>query len=154
MKKLIVLVLVTLSLVACGKKEKTGLRDVLIERFSQDQDLKDYNLDPAGVADCVVDEISTSLPGFAGDPRREEFFKAYERFFAVKSAQDADNSIKEFEMLFGSRQKAREAALGITDHIMTCMGKAIENAPSDGHRVREEKSDAKSSVIPNAPAPK
>ena len=154
MKKLIVLLLAALALVACGKKEKTGLREILIERFSEDQDLKDYNLDPAGVADCVVDEISSSLPGFAGDPRREEFFRAYERFFTVKSAQDAENSIKDFEQLFGSRQKAREAALGITDHIMTCMGKAIENAPSDGHRVHEERQDAKSAVIPPAPAAK
>ena len=153
MKKLFVLMLAALVVVGCARKEKTGLKDVLIQRFSEDQDLKDYKLDPEQVADCVVDEIASSLPGFAGDPRREEFFKAYERFFTVKSAQDAENSVKDFEQLFGSRQKAREAALGVTDYIMTCMGKAIENAPSDGHRVEQpEREDAKSSVIPNAPA--
>lgn len=154
MKKLIVLFVAALAVSACAKKEKTGLKDVLIQRFSEDQDLKDYKLDPADVADCVIDEIASTLPGFAGDPRRDEYFKAYEKFFNVKSATDAEASINEFERLFGSRQKAREAALGITDHIMTCMGKAIENAASDGHRVREEKPDAKSSVMPNAPAPK
>ena len=62
----------------------------------------------------------------------------------MKSAADAEASVNEFERLFGTRQKAREAALGITDHIMTCMGKAIENAPTDGHRAQpEEASDSK-----------
>ena len=156
MKKLIVLFLAALVLSACAKKEKTGLKDVLTQRFSEDQDLKDYKLDPADVADCVIDEIASTLPGFAGDPRRDEYFKAYEKFFNVKSAADAESSVNEFERLFGTRQKAREAALGITDHIMTCMGKAIENAPTDGHRAQPpEPSYAKSpNPAPTAPAKK
>jgi len=148
MKKLIVLFMAALALSACAKKEKTGLKDVLVQRFSEDQDLKDYQLDPADVADCVIDEISSSLPGFAGDPRRDEYFKAYEKFFNVKSANDAEASVNEFERLFGSRQKAREAALGITDHIMTCMGKAIENAPTDGHRAQPTESHETKSSDP------
>lgn len=136
MTKLVMVALSCLMMVACAKKEKTGLREVLVARFADDQDLKDYKLDPGGVADCVIDEISSTLPGFAGDPRRAEFFKAYERFLAVKSAADAEAAVAEFERLFGTRQRAREAALGITDHIMTCMGKAIENAPTEGHRVQ------------------
>ncbi|MDD1649814.1 MAG: hypothetical protein LUO80_05400 [Methylococcaceae bacterium] len=134
MKKLLILALTALALVGCAKKEKTGLREVLIERFKDDQDLKDYKLDPGVVADCVVDEIAGSLPGFAGDPRRAQFFEAYARFLNVKSSADAENSIAEFEQLFGSKQQARQAATSITDHVMTCMGKSIEGASSDGHR--------------------
>jgi hypothetical protein len=133
MKKLILPIFMALSVVGCAKKEKTGLRDVLIERFKDDQDLKDYKLDPGQVADCVVDEIASSLPGFAGDPRRAEFFRAYERFLSVKSSADAEQGIAEFERLFGSAQKARQAATSITDHIMTCMGKAIEGGDTGGH---------------------
>lgn len=133
-KKLLILVCTTLALTACARKEQSGLREVLIERFKDDQDLKDYQLDPVGVADCVVDEIAASLPGFAGDPRRSQFFEAYARFLNVKSSADAESSIAEFEKLFGSKQRAREAATSITDHVMTCMGKAIEGADSDGHR--------------------
>lgn len=138
MKKIILILLAAVLAVACAKKEKTGLREVLVARFNDDQDLKDYKLDSGEVADCVIDEISSTLPGFAGDPRRAEFFSAYERFLNVKSSGDAEAAIADFERLFGSRQKAREAALGITDHIMTCMGKAIENASSDGHRTLPE----------------
>lgn len=134
MNKLLIVIFATLAVAGCAKKEKTGLRDVLIERFKDDQDLKDYKLDPAVVADCVVDEISSSLPGFAGDPRRAQFFEAYARFLNVKSSADAEKSVADFQQLFGSVQRAREAATSITDHVMTCMGKAIDGAASDGHR--------------------
>ncbi len=134
MKKLFIVALAALVLMGCARKEKTGLREVLIERFKEDQDLKDYQLDPAVVADCVVDEIAMSLPGFAGDPRRPQFFEAYARFLNVKSSADAEKAVADFEKLFGSKQKAHQAATSITDHVMTCMGKSIEAAPSDGHR--------------------
>ena len=119
-------------LAGCDTKQKTGLREILVERFKDDQDLKDYRLDPGVVADCVVKEISDSLPGFAGDPRREKYFEAYARFLNVRSPADAEKAVADFQQLFGSTKKAREAATSITDHIMTCMGKAIEGA--DGNR--------------------
>jgi hypothetical protein len=56
---------------------------------------------------------------------------------SVKSQADAEASVAEFKDLFGSTENAREAATTITDHIMTCMGKAIEkatpNAPDPKH---------------------
>ncbi len=142
MKKIIVLSFLALSLIACAKKEKTGLRDTLVERFKEDQDLKDYKLDPEQVADCVVDEIASSLPGFAGDPRRPQFFEAYERFLSVKSQAEAEQSLNDFTRLFGSPEAARVAATSITDHIMTCMGKAIDNSSTDGHRVQGVEEEA------------
>lgn len=134
MKKLFIAMCVVVSFAGCSKKEKTGLHDVLVDRFKDDQDLKDYNLDPQDIADCVVDEIAVSLPGFAGDPRRSQFFDAYARFLNVKSESDAEKSVREFEQLFGGAQRAREAATSITDHVMTCMGKGIENATPNGKR--------------------
>lgn len=138
MKKLLLIACSAVAMFGCAKKEKTGLREVLIERFKDDQDLKDYKLSPETVADCMVDEIASSLPGFAGDPRRAQFFDAYARFLSVKSSADAEQAIKQFEQLFGSTQRARQAATSIVDHEMTCMGKAIENAESDGHRTAPE----------------
>ena len=143
MSKLLIALIVALTLFGCNRKEKTGLHDVLVEKFKDDQDLKDYNLDPQDIADCVVDEISASLPGFAGDPRRPRFFEAYARFLNVKSQADAEKSLQEFKDLFGSEENARTAATSITDHVMTCMGKSIEkatpNAPQKPDAPKEEK---------------
>lgn len=136
MKKLLFAICAFSLLAACTTKEQTGLREVLIERFKDDQDLKDYKLDPAGVADCVVKEIAESLPGFAGDPRRDRYFEAYAHFLSVKSPGDAEKAIADFQELFGSAKKAREAATSISDHIMTCMGKAIESAEAEPQRQR------------------
>ncbi|MGZ8217099.1 hypothetical protein [Methylomagnum sp.] len=127
MKKLLLTICAVLALAGCSTKEKTGLKEVLIEKFKDDQDLKDYKLDPAVVAECVVGEISGALPGFAGDPRRAQFFEAYTRFISVKSPGDAEKAITDYQGLFGSAKKAREAANSVTDHVMTCMGKAIDS---------------------------
>lgn len=128
MKKLLIAISVVLLLAGCSSKEQTGLKEALVERFKDDQDLKDYKLEPANIADCVVKEITAGIPGFPGDPRRDRFFEAYARFVGVRSPGDADKAITDYQDLFGSAKKAREAANTITDHVMTCMGKAIESA--------------------------
>jgi hypothetical protein len=128
MKKLLIAICAVSALAGCSSKEQTGLREVLIAKFKDDQDLKDYKLDPAGVADCVVGEIAGTLPGFGGDPRRARFFEAYARFISANSPAEAEKAITDYQELFGSAKKAREAATSVTDHVMACMGKAIESA--------------------------
>ena len=126
MKKTIVLLLAAFCLTACpGRQEQTNLKDALNAKLQDDSDLKDYKINPAEITDCVVDAIGDSLPGLPGDPRHARYFQAYAKFLSVKSETDIDNAMKEFKDLFGSEKEARTAAVGITDHIMTCMGMAI-----------------------------
>lgn len=126
MRKILIAVCAVFVLAGCSTKEQTGLKETLVAKFKDDQDLKDYKLDPEPIADCVVREITDSLPGFAGDPRRERFFEAYARFLSVKSPNDAEKAITDYTELYGSAKKAREAANGVTEFVMNCMGKAIE----------------------------
>jgi hypothetical protein len=125
MKKLLIAIFAGSLLVGCSGKEQTGLKEALIAKYKDDQDLKDYKLTPEEVADCMVREISDSLPGFPGDPRRERFFEAYARFVSVKSPGDAEKAITDYQDLFGSAKQAREAAVNVTDHLMTCMGQGV-----------------------------
>lgn len=131
MKKLMIAFLAVFLLAGCTSKEKTTLKEALVAKFKDDSDLKDYKLDPETIADCVVGEISNGLPGFTGDPRREQFFQAYTYFANAKSPADAEKAVKDYEQLFGSVKEARHAALSITDHVMTCMGKAVAVAGGD-----------------------
>jgi hypothetical protein len=126
MKRLLIAIIAASLLAGCSTKERTGLKEVLVAKFKDDQDLKDYRIEPEPVADCVVAEIADTLPGFAGDPRRDRFFEAYARFLNVRSPSDAEKAITDYTELFGSAKSAREAATSVTDHIMSCMGKAIE----------------------------
>jgi len=125
-KKTLVLLSVLL-LTACDiRKEQLGLREAVLARLQEDSDLKDYKLDPASVADCVVASISDGAPGLPGDPRRDAYFQAYARMLSVKTPTEADQAVEQYKDFFGSQQGAREAALRVTDYIMTCMGEAIE----------------------------
>ncbi|WP_045224723.1 hypothetical protein [Methyloterricola oryzae] len=127
MKKIIIAVLTSTLLGACsGGPEQVSLKEALVAKLKDDSDLKDYKIEPAEVADCVVKAITDSLPGFPGDPKRAKYYEAYAKFVAVKSPTDAENATNEYKDLFGSVIQAREAAVGVTDHIMGCMGIAIE----------------------------
>jgi len=131
MKKSLIVFCALALLSGCAGKEQTDLKSVLTAKLKEDSDLKDYKIEAEDVAECVVGEISTDLPGFPGDPRREQFYQAYARFASVRSPDDAEKSINEYKDLFGSVKQAREAALNITNHIMTCMGKAIERSSGE-----------------------
>jgi hypothetical protein len=116
-----------MALSACGSsKEQLDLKEALLSKLKDDSDLKDYKLDPSDIADCIVDEITDSLPGIVGDPRRPRFLEAYAKFIAVKSPSDAEMAAETYKDLFGSAQQAREAGLGVTDYIMSCIGAAVE----------------------------
>jgi hypothetical protein len=127
MKILLTLTFAGLSLLGCAQKEQAELRTVLIERFKAHEDIQAYQLDPATMADCMIDEIAMGLPGFAGDPRRPQYFTAYARFLTVQSATEADGALAEFERLFDGKKNARMAATSIPEHEFTCMGKLIES---------------------------
>lgn len=126
MKRMLIAICAASLLAGCASKEQTGLKEALIAKFKDDSDLKDYKLDPEPIAECVVRQITETLPGFAGDPRRDRFFEAYVHFVNVNSPNDAEKAITDSAELFGSAKKAREAATSVTEHVMVCMGKAIE----------------------------
>lgn len=117
-----------LALTACdSRQEQLTLHDAVLARLKDDPDLKDYKLDPAPVADCVMKLIADNAPGIPGDPRREVYFQAYTKILSVKNPAEADAVVQQYKDHFGSLQASREAALRVTDYLMSCMGEAIED---------------------------
>nr|BAL54090.1 hypothetical conserved protein [uncultured Gammaproteobacteria bacterium] len=116
-------------LTACAdSKERSVFEERLAARLATDPDLKDYNLDPKEVAECVTAEIAKTLPGLRGSPARKPYWEAYAAFESARTTEEALTTIKRYKDVFGSEQKASAAALGITEHIMNCMGNLIETA--------------------------
>jgi hypothetical protein len=130
MKGKILIVLLALLVVGCANKEQTDLREALIAKLREDSDLKDYNLDPIEIADCVVEDLTDDLPGFPGDPRRAQYLAAYAKFYSVSGQGEFEQVAEQFKDLFGSVKAAHDAALRMTDYIMKCMGQAIEKRDS------------------------
>lgn len=129
MKKIMTVLVAVLLLSACGdSKEQKDLKQVLTEKFKDDSDLKDYKLKPEDIAECVVDNISQDAPPIPGDQKRIRYFEAYTKFAAAKSPTEAEQAVKDYQDIFGGIKEARAAANTVTDHIMSCMGMAIEKA--------------------------
>lgn len=148
MKKLLLVFTTLLTLAACGQQEKLTLEEALLASLKNDQDLKDYKLDPQEVADCAMESISDSLPIMPTDPRRAQYFEAYAQFLSSPSSpEEAHRMVEGQKELFGSVQAARQAALSVTDHIMTCMGLLI------AARTPEDKGESAPPTPTNIPTP-
>ena len=133
MKKITALFFVALLLSACGdSKEQKDLKQVLTEKFKDDSDLKDYKLKPEDIAECVVANISQDAPAIPGDMKRDRYFAAFAKFAAVKSPAELEQAVKEYQDVFGGTKESFAAANSVTDHIMSCMGLAIEKAAPAG----------------------
>lgn len=128
MKKILILILSAVLLSACASKERSQFQEKLAGRLAADPDLKDYNLDPNEVAECVTSQIAKTLPGFRGTPARKPYWEAYLAFESARNSDEALAAIRKYKDVFGSEQKASAAAMNITQYIMACMGNLIESA--------------------------
>ncbi len=138
MKKILFLILASLLIGGCSYKERNEFQEKLAARLATDEDLKDYNLDPNEVAECVTSEIAKTLPGFRGTPARKPYWEAYASFEASRNTEEAFSAVKKAANVFGSEKKASAAALSITEYIMHCMGKLIESGtPASGSNTSE-----------------
>jgi hypothetical protein len=142
MKKMMTVFIAALLLSGCGdSKEQKDLKQVFTEKFKDDADLKDYKLKPEDIAECVVANISQEAPAIPGDPKRDRYFAAFTKFASVKSPAELEKSVKEYQDVFGGVKESFAAANTITDHVMSCMGLAIEKAAPDGKPAPEEKAE-------------
>jgi hypothetical protein len=125
MKKIIVLFSIILLLVACSK-EGSEYEALLMEEFSKDQDVIDYNLDVEDMAGCVVDQISSDIPGFSGSPIYETYFKGYKLLLRPKDPSEIPERMKQAEEIFGSKKAANKARLDVINHVLFCMPQVRE----------------------------
>lgn len=138
MKKLLLVMLTATALAACGRQEKLTLEQALLEKMQADTDLKDYKIDPKDMTGCVLEEIAQSLPVMPVDTHRGAYFEAYATFI---TASDPLKAIDDAVPLFGTVQAARKAAMSVTDHVINCMGRLIDQSGP-------EEKDAASAVAP------
>ena len=126
MKKLPLLLLALTLLSACDKG-KSDLETALTNSYRDDQDLKDYNIAPERMAQCVADAIAGTLSGFPGTPERQQKYAIFSKFITVVADKgDPTAVLEEANEVFGSARETRQAFMGITAHNLQCMGDLIE----------------------------
>ena len=124
MKKLILICASTLFLTACADKQQ--YKEAVLAEMQTEQDLKDYNIDPEHMTECVVDLSSKDMPGaFAYDPDRLTAYQNYTKMLSMSTAKDKQGKLEELRSLFGSPRDLANAHANYTESVMNCLASII-----------------------------
>jgi hypothetical protein len=119
MKKKLLVLLFPLLLAACADKQQ--YEEVVLEEMKKEQDVKDYKIDPAYMAKCVIDTTYQRMPGFfAFDPDRLQAYRNYSKMLKMSLAKDPQKTLEELRKDFGSPQELAKAHSVYTESIMDC----------------------------------
>lgn len=119
MKKPLLILLFSLSLAACADKEH--YEQVVLEEMKKEQDVKDYKIDPAYMAKCVIDTTYQRMPGFFPlDPNRLQAYRNYAKMLTLTGSKDAEQKLNELRKDFGSPQELAKAHSVYTESVMDC----------------------------------
>ncbi|MDO8939629.1 MAG: membrane lipoprotein lipid attachment site-containing protein [Methylicorpusculum sp.] len=157
MKKLLFLCGAVLLLSGC--QERTAYEQAVMEQIKNEQDVKDYKLDPEVVTRCIVDLSSANMGGiFNYDPRRLEAFRSYAKMLTLKDAKNPQQVMEELRTEFGSPKGLAEAHRNYTESTMNCFASLImssEEEVSESEQPEQKPADDQTSApaAQVAPAP-
>ncbi len=119
MKKTWFILFLSLFLVACSDKNR--YEQVVLEEMKKEQDVKDYKIDPAYMAKCVIDTTYQRMPGFfVLDPNRLQAYRNYAKMLTLTGSKDAEQKLNELRKDFGSPQELAKALSVYTESVMDC----------------------------------
>jgi hypothetical protein len=131
MNKKLLILLLSIFAVACADKQ--NYEKVVLEEMKKEQDVKDYKIDPAYMAKCVIDTTYQRMPGFFPlDPDRMQAYRNYAKMLTVKAVKDPQKSLDELRKEFGNPQELAKAHSVYTESIMDCYTAILhENDPGE-----------------------
>ena len=131
MKKFLLISLSALLLTACSEEKKQFVQAVS-EQMQNDQDIKDYDLDPEKMTECVVDLVTQKMPGlFPFDPRRQPYYVGYSKLISVKQSENPKQSLLEVQEAFGSKKATMQALMNYSESVMTCVTALVSESYED-----------------------
>ncbi len=138
MKKIFIILTSTLLLTACADKQQ--YEAAVLAEMQNEQDLKDYKLDPEEMTKCVVELSSEKMPGaFAFDPARLTAYQNYTKMLSMHTVKDKQKMLEELRQLFGSPKELAEAHGNYTESVMDCLAAIIKQSEPE---TETEKADS------------
>ncbi len=132
-KKLLISLASLMLLSACA--DKNHFEEVVLEEMKKEQDVKDYNIEPEKMADCVTDTTYSRMPGFFPfDPDRLAAYRNYAKMLTLAKSSDPKKTLEELRSEFGSPQELAKAHSVYTESIMDCYS-AINQQGEDDQKV-------------------
>jgi len=137
MKKIILMSLSALALIACSEKEQ--YQQAVFEQVSHDEDIKSYHLDPESVTECVVDLSSKKMPGLAPfEPIRKAAYQGYTKMISLKTSENPAEVLKELKADFGTARGLADAHRNYSEAYLECIS-TVTNRELDEQEVEQEK---------------
>ncbi|KAF3982359.1 MAG: hypothetical protein HFP81_00630 [Methylococcales symbiont of Hymedesmia sp. n. MRB-2018] len=124
MNKLLLIFTCTVLLTACA--EKSEYREAVLADMTTEKDLKDYNIDPEQMTDCIMDLTGKEMPGAIPIvPERLTAYKNYTKMLSMKTTKDKKASFDELRTIFGSPQELLAAHNNYTKSTMDCINSIL-----------------------------
>ena len=138
MKKLALISLSILTLAACSEKEE--YHQTILDLASNDADVRSYHIDPATMADCIVDLSSKKMPGtLPFEPRRADAYKGYTKMISLKTSKNPAEVLNELRESFGSAKGLAKAHMNYSESYLECMSTLTNRALDEKGEKEEEK---------------
>lgn len=131
MKKILLICVSAFLLSACAEKEQ--YKQAVFARMQNEQDLKDYKIDPEQITKCIVDMSSKNMPGsFPLATERLAAYKNYAKMLTLNSAEDKQKTLEELRSIFGSPKELANAHSNYTESVMNCIATVSSQSEDDG----------------------
>lgn len=112
--------LAMLTLVGCAEKQE--YEQAVLEQMKVEKDLKDYNIEPEKMTECVVATSSKKMPGlFVLDPERLTAYKNYAKMIELNKSSDPKKTLDELRTSFGSPRGLADAHSNYTESVVECV---------------------------------
>jgi hypothetical protein len=119
MKKLLLILLLPLFVVACADKQQ--YEKAVLEEMEKEQEIKEYKIEPSHMAKCVIDTTYLKMPGlFVFDPDRLQAYRNYAKMLTLNKSKDPKKTFEELRKDFGSPEALAKARTNYTESIMDC----------------------------------
>jgi len=130
MKKFAFIFAVVLLLPACS--DKNDYKEAVLADIKKEKDLKDYQISPETMADCVVALSSQGMPGFFDlDPERMTAYRNYAKMLTMMQAKDPKQAMEELRAEFGSPKALADAHANYTESMLECYTSVVSKSEGD-----------------------
>jgi hypothetical protein len=125
MKKVLILIA---AVMVVGCAEKAEYEQAVLQQVKKDNDIKDYNIEPKIMVDCVVQTSSKNMSGLLPfDPARRQAYKNYSKMLRLNESEDPQKTMTELREAFGSPKALAEAHANFAESVLECMFGVVTN---------------------------
>ncbi len=126
-----------------GCADKQQYEQAVLEQMQAEKDIKDYNIDPQHMADCVVELSSKKMSGlFPFDPARLTAYRNYAQMLNLTQSENPKKTLDQLRVNFGSPKALAEAHANYTESTLNCMSAIImEGEEKEKEQLAEQKAN-------------